>query len=1129
MRTHALLGGVALPALVLAMAVPAMAQSVSSSIRGTVTDTEGFAVPNAAVEIKGQGTGQVKRMTTSAGGFFTATGLSVGERYSVTVTADGYKPKQVTDVTLVLGEPLRLDVVMEATSTAGEEVTVVGVRQANAEIDSRGVGTSFGAEDIAMTTSLGRDFKDIVAQSPLAYIQYGFGGEPISIAGSNPRCNSFQVDGLPMNDSFGLNFNGYPTARSPVPFDWSQQVQVAVTPYDTEYNDFCGGVINVVTKTGENDFHGSAYYYHKSDSLTGDTSDDDKFKITKFKEKNWGATFSGPIIEDTLFFFVGYDKVERENPVSIGPGEGNPSGTYATQIAGVSQDDLDRVRQIAQDVYNFDPLALTDSFTEENERYFAKVNWNISNQHRAQATYSHAEGGTLNTRSATTGAPILGLPSNWYLDAEKIDTYSLQVFSDWTERFSTEVRVGRVKLHGDQAAIAGTEFPEMFIRTNGANGVYESGSQATDDSYITIGPDQFRHFNVLDYTFDIIKIAGTYDMDAHVIKAGYERKMLDIFNGFVEGSRGIYRFNSIEDFAAGLVANDLDSRLRSGRGQEPIRYGNAGTNNQADASATLGYNINSLYAQDDWDVNENLSIMLGLRYDWYENEKAVPENPTFKPVYGFSNTATVEGLDILLPRASFTYSVPTEDETTSITLRGGIGRYSGGSPNVWLANSYSNNGVSYLQIQGLPGQAITGGTLPARDFLAAGGFNAYPVPQELQDLLSQQSANGSVNALDPGFEIPSVYRFNLGVDVRWDDWTFTTEYLHMDALDQLRWIDLRTCEAGSANCSALASLAPAPDADLGRVRYGKRIDRPSSGTDLLLTNADGGESQFIILAAEKEWEFSQGAGSIDLNLGYTWSNITDIGGGTSSTASSNYTFRTFVNAQDREEGRSDYEREHRFTMTADFEYDFFEGSPTRLRLFGQSMSGQPFSYVYTNNPFGGNAPTLGALVYVPKADPTTGLVTATSDPRVLFDPSMNLAAFNSFLSNSGLSRYEGQIAPRNAFFTDWTTSIDMSLQQKIQVYEEHSVTLEFSIYNLTNLLNNNWGRYAYYNNVPNNNSFVTADIVPNGTDINGAAEGGVCSAASCYVYKSLGTVGSNNNPRVPASLWQIQLGIRYEF
>lgn len=1125
MKLRGILGGVALPALAFAMAVPAMAQSVSSSIRGTIVDSEGYSVPNATVTIKNEANGQSSSTTSSAGGYFTATGLQVGGPYTVTVGAEGYQTSQVKDVYLTLGEPFRMEVTMTATAaaTAGgeEEVIVLGERASNQEIDKRGVGDNFTAADIAQTVSLNRDFRDVVAQSPIAYVDVSGLGEPLSIAGANPRCNSFLIDGLPNNDTFGLNNNGYPTARSPLPFDWSKQVQVAVSPYDAEYNDFCGGVINVVTKTGENKFHGSAYYYYKDDSMVGDKSKDRTFTLTNFEEKNYGATFSGPIIEDTLFFFVGYDKVKRVTPVSIGPGEGNPAGTYATQVPGITQAEIDQVVQIAQSVYGYDPLQNQNSFAEDNQRWTAKLNWNITDQHRAQLSYNHAEGGTLSTRSSTsTALPIIGLPSNWYIDQEIIDNYSLQVFSDWTDNFSTEFRVGRVELDAVQKPLGDT-FPEVYVRTNGADNIAGNG----DDGYIVIGPDQFRHYNLLQTTFDIIKLTGTYDIDAHVIKGGFERKMLDILNGFVEGSNGIYRFDSIANFQNGIVASTLDTRLSAGRGREPIRYANAGSNDPVDASAVWGYNINSLYLQDDWDITDALSVMVGMRYDWYEAEGTIKQNAGFTTAYGFANTKDLEGLDIFLPRASFSYDLPIDDDSLQVTVRGGVGRYSGGAPNVWVSNSYSNDGISFLQIQGTPGQAITGGNLPPANFIATGGFDLVPVPASLQNLLAAQSANGAVNALDPNFQVPSIWRFNVGIDAAWDDWAFTVEYLGMEALDQLAWRDMRTCLPGSANCSALASLPAAPDGDLGRVRYGTRTDRPNDGgRDLVLYNVDAGHANFVILGAEKEWEFDEGNGKIGLDLGYAWSDVTDIGGGTASTASSNFQQRAVVNINDVTEGRSEYEREHRYTMTGDLSYEFFEGSPTKLRIFALRQSGQPYSYVFTNNPFGGNGQTFRNLLYVPQTD-ASGNVTATSDPRVQYAAGFNLSAFNSYLQTSGLSEYAGQIAPRNEFFSPWTSRIDLSLSQEVNVYEDHSITLELNIFNFTNLLNKNWGQVATPNFFPTT-GVVNGAIVTNGTVTNGVT----CTQPTCYVYSgTISTPDQQVNVRSPSSLWQIQIGIRYEF
>ena len=111
MKLRGILGGVALPALAFAMAVPAMAQSVSSSIRGTVVDSEGFSVPNATVTIKNEANGATSTTTSSDGGYFTATGLQVGGPYTVTVGAEGYQSAQVKDVYLTLGETFRLEAV----------------------------------------------------------------------------------------------------------------------------------------------------------------------------------------------------------------------------------------------------------------------------------------------------------------------------------------------------------------------------------------------------------------------------------------------------------------------------------------------------------------------------------------------------------------------------------------------------------------------------------------------------------------------------------------------------------------------------------------------------------------------------------------------------------------------------------------------------------------------------------------------------------------------------------------------------------------------------------------------------------------------------------------------------------
>ena len=1096
-------------AALLTMSVPAYTQAVSSSIRGQVVSAnDGTPVLGGSVEIIDTRTNNTNRQS-APNGSFNASGLDVGGPYTIRVTAPGYKPREVTGIYANLGEPTRIQVDMESESVAAEKVTVVGQR--NPKLDKRGVGSSYNAENIRDQPSIGRDPKDIVSQSPLVYQDAGtvIGGtqqNPLTIAGQNPRCNSFTIDGLPINDSFGLNFNGYPTARSPLPLDWTKQVQVAAAPYNTEYNDFCGGIVNIVSRTGENEPHGSLYYYFKDQDLIGRKSDNFSFAKPEFREENFGATLSGPIIPDTLFFFLGYDRTIRVTPVSVGAGEGLPAGTFATQVPGITTAEVDQVIGIAQSVYGYDPLSLSNSFKEDNKRWIGKLNWQINDNHRAQVTYSEAEGGTLSTRaSSSSGLPILGLPSNWYRDAEELINYSGQVFSDWTDNFSTEFRVGRVEVHGDQAPLAGAEFPEVYVRTNGVNNV----AGDTDDGYIVIGPDQFRHFNVLDYQFDIVKLTGTYSVDSHVVTGGYERKMLDIFNGFVQGSDGIYRFDSITDFQNGIVASANDTRLGAGRGREPIRYANAPNNSEIAASATWGYNIDSLYAQDDWDIDDSLSIMFGLRYDRFSTQGSIQENPGFVTAYGFSNTKDLSGLDVVLPRGSFSYGIDGEaEDDPSFVVRGGFGRYSGGSPNVWVSNGYSNNGINYVQVQGTPGQAVTGGNLPAADFIgqAPVNFDLFGVPDVLQNLLTFQTGNGPVNALAPNFQIPSTWRMSAAVDTTWDGWAFTAEYLHLIAQDQLVWKDLRSIDTGAR------TLAD------GRIIYGANPSRPNDGgRDLVLYNTDEGSAKFIIAGVEKEWDTAD-IGRFRIRAGYTHSDVQDIGYGTASTADSNFQQRAFVNLNEPLNGRSDYEREHRFTANARWSFRYFGDLETRFGLFGQHMSGQPFSYVYSNNPFGGNGQSFRNLLYVPLAD-ASGNVTLTSDPNVNYAPGFNITAFDNFLKQSGLIEYAGSVAPKNEFFSDWATRMDMKLEQEVNLFGDHRVVFGLDLQNLGNLINKEWGQFT------SPNFFPTQGVVSS------SVGGGACAAAAGeYCYSgTIGTPGSIVNTGYPASVWQVQLGMRYEF
>lgn len=1136
-------------ASLLALSVPAYTQTVSSSIRGEiVSSADGSFVSNATVEIIDTRTNSVTRQT-APNGRFNAAGLDVGGPFIIRVSAPGYRDSEIGGVFITLGEPLRLTITLEAaTASAPERVTVTGTR-GNAKIDKRGVGDSFNERAIREAPVINNDFKEIISQSPLATHELAGSGanvlmstQQLSIASTNPRCNSFNVDGVSQNDSFGLNSGGYPTARAPLPTQWAKQIQVAVSPYDTEYNDFCGGVINVITKSGSNEFHGGMYYNFKDQDLRGkDIGNGTSPNKVDFQEENWGAYVSGPIIEDKLFFFAGFNRILRTGATS----DFGPAGSGAANIVGtVSQAELDQIIDISRTIYDYDPGNTTSSAPEDIKNRMAKLSWNINDNHRVQYTYQYSEGGANQSGSTpsfnSTGNPQrLALSSTRYFDGEELESHNFQFFNNWTDRFSTEVKLGRVFVVGNQVPLNGADMPTILVQADNTPNP-DSASYTGGDGYVILGPDNSRHFNFLEYTANVAKLTATYELDDHVIKGGYEKKTLDIFNSFVQTADAMYRFDCISDgiagngncFDEGAVALFGDPRFGTNGATVPVNsvsYQNHPSNNPAGAAAKWGYNIDTLYLQDDWQLAPNLAVLFGLRYDRFDSKGDINVNPGFTAAYGFDNTKDLDGLDILLPRASFSYDIPSETEGgLDINVRGGVGRYSGGGPNVWVSNNYSNDGMQQVFLTGIPGSGALAGLAP--DFLTTtpgGGLtNLEEVHPDLQTLLSGLSSNGTVNALAPNFKLPSIWRANFGVDATWQDWEATIEYLHTEAVDQLFYQDLRMIPIGTG-----------PD---GRIIYDHitTVDptrvRPTGIGDLVLTNADGGSGKFILAGIGKRFDLDEGRGDVRLRFDYINSDVEDLGGLTSSVAFSNFTAQAKASLNDPEIGRSSYEREHIFKLRASASYRFFEFLESRLSMFGVQMSGQGVSYTFQGNPFVDNIdpasnpggvnqtyndsqPGGRALLYVPQTnaagDVVCGTTTATSsDPNVFFAAGFNCAGFNDYLRSQGLLAYAGGIAPRNFKDGPDISRIDLAFEQEVNFFGDHRAVLEFNIFNFTNLLNKKWGLWQ----------------TPVFQNVQQVVNANYDRETDTYRFNSFQT-GNGLQISTEASQWQAQVGVRYEF
>ena len=1082
-------------AIALAAAPVAQAQETAAQLSGYVVSADGQPLARAQVTIVHVPTGTTATVTTTNSGQFVATGLRVGGPYRVTAKAPGMQDAAVEDLYTQLGQRASVTLVAQPiVQLAGVEVT--GASERDVTI---GAGSRFSAQEVKDLPSISRDIKDVVRIDPKAWVD-PTNSDALEIAGVNNRYNTITVDGVRQSDDFGLNNNGYPTQRSPLSVDAIESFSVLSAPFSVEYSSFRGSTINVVTKSGTNEFTGSAYYYTGDDSMVGDKSKDRDLEFT-FDEETYGGTFGGPIIQDKLFFFLNYEKLDRTAPQDFGPaGSG-----YAVEINGVTQAQYDQILQIAQDVYGFDAGAnRLATLPEQDEKILGKIDWNISDTQRASLAYQHTKGNEVITSNNSSSQNRISAPSNWYNRAITLDSYSLQLFSDWNEFFSTEFKVARKEVEVRQDSLQGTDFAEMQIRTPvvtapGVTPVLGGGT-------MYIGPDEFRHANYLTNDLDTIKLKGNFFLGDHTVTVGYEREMLDIFNVFVPRSQGQYLFSSIANFENRVATN--------------LNYTNAFTNDANDGAAAFSYDVDSFYVQEEWQVNPDFKIQAGVRMDKFSSSDEPRLNNRFLERYGFNNLATMDGRDLIMPRIGFNWQWRPET-----TIYGGWGLFGGGTPNVWVSNSFSNDGVIVVQTNVAAGSPLES---------ALTNVDGFDLPQNVLDAHALLSGDGPVNVIDPDFDVPSQYRWNLGLKhtLPWDI-EMTADVIISDVKDEVLWQDIRLLQTGTA-----------PD---GRPIYTRRSlacpstcepdTRSSSTQDFLLTNTGGGKGKVFTIDFTKTWR--TGAGRFDAYLGYGHQNIKDVNPGTSSTASSNWDNVAVSDPNNPGLETSNYEIEHQFKGAFTWRKAFFGDYETSISLVGERRSGRPYSYTFAGAGVWGDPRQNSRqrhLFYVPNGDVIYEVLCTAADvtagvPGCGATTNVNAARsaqfgtdVEAYIQQQGLEKYRGRIVPRNSHTSAWLSVLDLRMSQELPIWRKARGILTFDIENFANLIDNDWGQLRQVS-FP----YVTPVLEANRIATSGCPNG----AARCYVYRPR---SGFSGPAEPAeslsalpSVWKIQLGFRIEF
>ena len=1086
--------------LLLALAAaPAFAQSTSAGVGGQVIGADGQPVAGAEVTITHAESGTVSRALTDANGRYNARGLRVGGPYTIVINKAGAGSDSEENVYLTLNQVTTLD------AQLNNNVTTLGTVQAIASggptvfsATKMGSGTSVDQNSLKALPSMGGNIQDFMRLDPrVAFTDRASGS--ISAGGQNPRYNKITIDGVSASDSFGLEGNNMPTQRQPVSMEAIEALDIDLSSYDVTIAGAAGANINAVTKSGTNEFHGSVYGYMRDADWFGEhpvTGAD----FTEFdKEETWGVTLGGPIVKDKLFFFANYEKYSRAKP-----GPDLSSSPLFIPGADFGAADVAEAISIAS-LYGIDAGGFEGGTSNtELEEYALKLDWNISDNHRASFRYSNLD--QVRVRADGTSTSQLVLSSSWFNHEKSVESYVGQVFSDWTDNFSTEFKAS----FRDYSAIRvnPTNAPLITIYFDDGN----PGNQITAGDRIRLGTERSSMGNtLLTETWNYFG-AATWTLGDHDVKFGFEYSDNEIYNFFLQDAWGNYSFYGLDAFRRGEY---FDYDLNTNK-----------ANPQAIPAIFSNRNL-GLFVQDTWYASANLTLTFGVRADRPKTDRDPPFNACFAAApgaanvaqcgtghtggFGLDNTTTYDGGFIIQPRFGFNYTMDTERSTQ---IRGGIGLFQGDSPTVWVSNAFQSTGMNYSSYQNLTDwQNVE---------FSADGFNQN-IPT------TPGAAVRTVNVIADGFELPSVWKANLAIDheTPWYGVVASAELLLTDVKNGLFYKSLNIGPGFTGADGRTLFWNPNnyffnTDSRSGGSNRARFNNNSYFGDVYLLENTDLGRSQQLTVSLSKPWSAES---DWSWTLGYTYTNTTEVGALTSSTAGSGFGGQYNFTTNEESANTARYEIKDRFSGALNWKHAFFGDYETQVGLFYEGRSGRPFSYIFTGDA-NGDSRTFNDLFYVPAGpgDVLFGSVTAAG----VFTPNaaMEKAFWSWIETQPQLAGYRGSYAPENAFRAGWINTFDLRISQELPgFFKGHKSKVWVDIQNVGNLLNKEWGHILDWGF---NGNQAAATLV------------GIDKATGKYVYgyRSGTSFGQPTSLTVPTdsdgntngiSQWSVQLGIRYDF
>lgn len=1069
-----------------------MAQVTTSSMNGKVTlKGTGEQLVGATIQAVHEPSGTRYGAVTNVDGRFNIQGMRTGGPYKVTVSYVGYQTKTYTGIKLQLAEVYNLNVELSEDAALLGEV-VVSATASKFAAEKTGASTNINKSQIANMPTVSRSITDITRLSP-------YGGNGMSFGGVDGRTANFTVDGANFNNNFGLS-PSLPGGGNPISIEAIEELQVVVAPYDVRQTNFIGGGVNAITKSGNNQFQGTAYVYHENENLRGDAVKRQQISGAREKDQKttYGFTLGGPILKNKLFFFVNAEAIKIPTIVNRWRGSAKGIADPDNFISRTSLKDLQTVSDFVKNKYGYDTGSYTDFPADKNNyKLLARIDWNITDQHRLALRYNYTknqnwispnassmDGGTRMSEGRLSKASMAYANSMYSMD-NLVHSFSFDLNSRLSENLSNQLLATYSKLD-DVRGTNSSEFPFIDILKDG-------------QAYLSLGYELFTWNNGVHNNVWNVKDELTYYLGNHKIIGGfaYEYKMAD--NSYMRNGTGYYRYTSLDDFLNGGTPEIVN-----------LTYGYDGEKAPAARVRTNKY---SLYAQDEWSMTDNFKLTYGLRIDnlVFDNKDLIANKAINDLDFNGRHLDTGNWPDanwIFSPRVGFSWDVLGNK---TLKVRGGTGLFAGNLPLVFFTNMPTNGGMVQYNAH------INAGVADKRGFdmtQFAGGLVTdgegrathaalyeklvslgYPTTVKPEDGVVPSSVAGIAS----DFKMPQVWKTSIAVDYQLPipfPTTLTGELIFNKSINETSISDWSIPSVG------------------GFARFNGVDNRPiyptgyhTNTSAFVLENTSRGYGwigNITLNTQPNEW--------LDLTAAYTHTVSKNVTGMPGSNPESAFTYVPTVEGPNHIRlHNSQYVTPDRLMASA----TIHDKSGNHYGFFYEAWrGGVNYSYM-TVNDINNDGYNYDAL-YIP-----TDEQVANNDFRFVSED--DKTRFMDYVHNNDyLKKHQGEYAEAYSLYSPWVHRIDFSYKHDFKVNignTKHKLQLSFDVKNLMNLFNSSWGVAKYLNPAIGAEARI---LKFEGVDKEGYA-----------TYSTPSSIQGNTETFTPSyslgQCWYASIGIKYTF